>query len=355
MSRKLSLIGKIQVIKTFMVSNFQYTFSVIPIPTNYIKEINKILFSFIWNGKNEKVKRNTMVRDIEKGGLRAPHLLSMILTSRVRRLKHYLKTENIIYQALWEYNFKKVNIDFNFLLHCNYSIQKMKLSDLSQFYREVLQSWELIRANNNIKFEDQFLWYNNLITIENKSIFCRNLMQSGAWFIKDLFDNNQVIPFNTWVARGVKQNNYLLWRSLIVQCRTLQKKNDNGLPYNIEYDYEDLNVSSSNGMVTPLKYTISKNIYEFLLDSLIGSDTIEPKIISKFCDHDTQLDYSKYYILPAKVCIDTKLRSFQFKFVNNCLVNNYLLRKWNIREDSICTFVVYRMKLYSICTGNVIT
>ena len=44
--------------------------------------MNKIIFDFIWKGK-DKVKRSALISDIEDGGLKAPHLDSVIETQRV--------------------------------------------------------------------------------------------------------------------------------------------------------------------------------------------------------------------------------------------------------------------------------
>ena len=38
-----------------------------------VKEVNKIIFNFIWKGR-DKVKRLALISDVERGGLRAPHL-----------------------------------------------------------------------------------------------------------------------------------------------------------------------------------------------------------------------------------------------------------------------------------------
>ena len=43
--------------------------SVISIPNELVKEVNSILYSFIWNGK-DKVKRCVLISDIDKGGLK---------------------------------------------------------------------------------------------------------------------------------------------------------------------------------------------------------------------------------------------------------------------------------------------
>ena len=39
----------------------------------FVKEVDKIIFEFIWKGK-DKFKRSILVSDIEDGGLKAPHL-----------------------------------------------------------------------------------------------------------------------------------------------------------------------------------------------------------------------------------------------------------------------------------------
>ena len=45
-----------------------------------VEEVNKIIFNFIWKGK-DKVKRSALISDVENGGLRAPHLESVISTA----------------------------------------------------------------------------------------------------------------------------------------------------------------------------------------------------------------------------------------------------------------------------------
>ena len=85
--RNLSLLGKIQIVKSYLISTFQYFISMSQVSKNFEQELNKLLFSFIWNGKRERLKRDVLVRDIEKGGLNMPHLYSVILTSRLRWIK----------------------------------------------------------------------------------------------------------------------------------------------------------------------------------------------------------------------------------------------------------------------------
>ena len=55
--RKLTLYGKINIVKTLGLSKLIFNASVLYIPHHYIEQINKITFNFIWDGKPAKIKR----------------------------------------------------------------------------------------------------------------------------------------------------------------------------------------------------------------------------------------------------------------------------------------------------------
>ena len=65
--RNLTLISKIVVLKTFIISQFQHVLSAIHIPEKYIKEINDIMFSFLWNGKKAKIKKSILCQPRSNG------------------------------------------------------------------------------------------------------------------------------------------------------------------------------------------------------------------------------------------------------------------------------------------------
>ena len=68
--RRLSLLGKIAVLKSLIVSQLTYILS--PLPTNQcaIDEVNTISFKFLWDGKGDKIKRDIMISEYEDGGLK---------------------------------------------------------------------------------------------------------------------------------------------------------------------------------------------------------------------------------------------------------------------------------------------
>ena len=65
-----------------MVPIFLYCASIICLSKDVIDATNKVIFDFIWKGK-DKVKRLALSSDYEDGGLKAPHLESIIKTQRI--------------------------------------------------------------------------------------------------------------------------------------------------------------------------------------------------------------------------------------------------------------------------------
>lgn len=68
--RRLTLMGKITVLKSLVASQLVYVLSPLPSNEKVIKEVNKLFFSFLWNGKPDRIKRNVVINDYPSGGLR---------------------------------------------------------------------------------------------------------------------------------------------------------------------------------------------------------------------------------------------------------------------------------------------
>ena len=75
--RDLSLIGRVQVIKTFAISKLVFPASLMCIPEHIIKRLNRILFQILWRSK-DKVKRIKVIQDMKNGGLNMIDLQSFI-------------------------------------------------------------------------------------------------------------------------------------------------------------------------------------------------------------------------------------------------------------------------------------
>lgn len=64
--RDLTIIRRIKIVKTFIVPIFLYHAGWIPENKEFVKETNKIVFEFIWKGK-DKVKCFAFISDMKMG------------------------------------------------------------------------------------------------------------------------------------------------------------------------------------------------------------------------------------------------------------------------------------------------
>lgn len=69
--RKLTLIGRITIIKSLALAKFTHLFLALPNPHGEpIKQIERLFFTFLWNNGPDRIKRSTIIKNVKEGGLR---------------------------------------------------------------------------------------------------------------------------------------------------------------------------------------------------------------------------------------------------------------------------------------------
>ena len=68
-SRGLSIYGKVTIIKSLIIPKFVYISSLLPVPKEIVKELNQMIFKFLWKG-TDKVTRLSTINEFENGGLK---------------------------------------------------------------------------------------------------------------------------------------------------------------------------------------------------------------------------------------------------------------------------------------------
>ena len=75
--RNLTIFGRYLIAKTLGIAQLAQTISNLNIPKAYIQSFNFAIFKFIWKKKKDKIKREVLISDYDKGGLRAPSIDTM--------------------------------------------------------------------------------------------------------------------------------------------------------------------------------------------------------------------------------------------------------------------------------------
>ena len=118
-SRGLSIYGKVNNIKSFLIPEFIYMCSLSPTPKEVVKELNQLLFKFLWKS-TDKVTRASGINFYEEGGLKMIDMDCMIKSLRLALLKRLLNCSNATWKRYLIYQLEPLGSLF--FLNCNYDV-----------------------------------------------------------------------------------------------------------------------------------------------------------------------------------------------------------------------------------------
>ena len=87
-SSELPLLGKIYTIKTIVIPKLVHKSFNLPVmlPDSFIKQVNQILFKFVWGSEWEKIETSQLCCDIEEGGAKMINIKQHILALQFKRV-----------------------------------------------------------------------------------------------------------------------------------------------------------------------------------------------------------------------------------------------------------------------------
>ena len=97
--RRLGLLGKITVLKSLIISQLVYILSPLPTDQRVVNEVNNPCYNFLWDGKGDKIKRDTMISYYEQGGLKMVDVKIFSKALKATWIKKYLDQNN---HAKWK-------------------------------------------------------------------------------------------------------------------------------------------------------------------------------------------------------------------------------------------------------------
>lgn len=92
--RTISIKGKITLLRSLIMPHILYIASIIPIPDDFIKEIDKMFFDFVWPNGKHHVKKKVIIQKVRDGGLQMPDLFSLVKAIRLTWVKRLLNSKS---------------------------------------------------------------------------------------------------------------------------------------------------------------------------------------------------------------------------------------------------------------------
>ena len=175
----------------FGLSKLIYNSSVLVIQKNLMKEIEKLIFSFIWDGKPAKIKKSTIIGERKRCGLKMTDFNTMIKALKVAWIPRLQSRTNASRKIIPEAAMQNLG-GLSFLTYCNYDVNSLQINNLPVFYRKVLKQWQSSKHAfwNDTPPHKEIIWNNRNIMIESKPLFYKCWFENNIIRVEDLLDNN---------------------------------------------------------------------------------------------------------------------------------------------------------------------
>ena len=180
----------------------------------------------------------------------------------------------------------------------------------------------MLRQPSILSYEDvghQVIWNNKNITVQKISLFEKHLLSKGIVTIGDLISDTGIFLKGVKVLHAIPIPHFRLmsvvdaiprdWRRIIRQSAQHLLSHTDDIIYLKLGDSEVMLVK-----VTP------KSLHNAFKSKKQIPPTAQKKFKEKFPQF--QFDWNKKYSLPFTVTIETEIREFQYKVLNNIVLTN---------------------------------
>lgn len=332
--RNLSIMGKIVVAKTFLVSQWIYVMQVLLIPEKVITEVNRLLYRFVWRKKDankkafEKVKRVVLCSEIDKGGL---NMLDLKTFQTACLLKWAVQLCNQSCSERWkevaEYCFSIFsNVALCFLANTRSKDFKGFEHIQSYFWSNVVRAW---LDNNSITENSLYfgVWNNTKIKCQGKVLFFPRWIKANVIYISDLINpNGNILEYEEIVnVIGQSASSWLEYRAVHEAVRNFLST--------LDEPFQQRNICTTFLMFKGKKVTSIKHFRQELI-----CEKYSNPCCTGFWKRKLNYDVTPPTWLTATECTkETRLRLLHWKIIHNIYPTNILLQKMKVTDSNHCS------------------
>jgi len=346
--RNLSLAGRILIVKSLGISQLVYLTSNIACPSDRLKKINKILFSFIWNGKTDKVKRTSIIGAKMDGGLGMIDFELLDKSLKLKMLHKIVKSEGQKWSAISNYYLNqfgsnKMVLRSNPLSFVKKGTPGLRKHHVSDFCKSMICAWHALKQmspespSSGIKVRKQVIWGNKNIVFNKQPLWFQHWIDSGIVMVNDLFSADGIFDSKLIYNRLHSKRNWVSEMFMIQNA--LPKDWLTTVNYNGQW-------STVIGKQNPTKL-YCKGICIDLLQAKCSTKEIynlfvkhvhtKPLYNSMWEKSITQkINWSDVYKSKLVKVKEVKLIVFNYKLLNNILASSIKLCQWKIYGNSYC-------------------
>jgi len=334
--RNLGLLGKICIIKSFLLSQFIYVMQAICIPETVLKEVNTILYRFLWRKANcnrkafEKVKRVVVNSDVDKGGIKMIDVEVMQESFLCQWLSKLAMADTL---KKWTWIPSEIFSAFGRDFAClNTTVGPSKFKGLncitSVFWKAVLRTWvKYNKHSHNTPCKMTCIWNNSNIMYQHNVIYFKHWAKGGFTYVNDFMQDNVLLTFPAIQAiLGPSPNLYLEYIVVYSAVSGYLKRNPG-------YETETEGISQQllfNGE----HLILAKSFRKHIVDLRYSFPCAVQFWKNKFDIDIDMLHWNNAY----RATSESRLRELQWKIIHNIYPTNILLKKMDLANSDRCSF-----------------
>ncbi len=340
-SRKLTIFGKILIIKSLATSKIIHTMSILSTPESVLKDIEQVNFNFIWDA-NDRIKRRTLIGDKKHGGVKMLDIYcknKALKASWIKRIHEKCITSDFIDMFLEKFG---INKEYLVKTHITSVKQLIASFKLPKFWAEMFCYTNECKSIKNLENMSDYdfltspIWFNNNFTFNEQTLYMSNWTKSNILYVRDLInvDGNLITEPELLTKLNCKRNwirEYFIVKNVFINI--LENFNTN-LSNHVKIRNRWTILVNNN--IHSLKTQKSKFFYEILVKQKFIPNYMEEVWHTDFDLIEPQ--WSTIYKSKIWDINDRKLAEFNYKVICNIIYTRSKLSKWNKQLSDKCVF-----------------
>ena len=328
LKRQITPLGRVAVLKSLILSKITHLWLLLPNPPDkLVNELQKSVFYFTWNKKQDRINRNTSVKNLTHGGIGIPD---------IKKQMHALKL-TWIKKLIWGTHKWK-----QFMCHLFPKVSLLErlgsdmpdLSMLNAFWKDVFKAYRMLGSKQEIDSVREFcaepLFCNHNVKIGGKSIFYEKWIENEVQVhnIGHLVsDDGTFLSYASFTEKFGNITDFVTYSGCISAVKMYARRTGVVI--------FDNSVSEFSKLVAIVRSSPRGGRHFY--DSLCHNNLV-PNCCKKWEDKlQREIKWSETFKKIQKVK-DVKLQWFQVRIVHRILATNVMLQKMSVSGTDKCSF-----------------
>ena len=325
--RNLTPFGKVTLIKAIFISRIVHILTALPNPSEETVLTLQLIFNnFLWNEKQNKIRKDVAYRPLDKGGLGmldVKKFIQALKTTSIRRIKNS--------KSLWKELLHKACKKIDTIYKIGPSIKTIT-NNCNCFWKDVFDSYfyfsSKVHPTTLHEFENTSFVLNENIKIAKKCIDNNTFVQNNITKISQLKENGIFMNYARFKRINSQVNvDFLSFIGIIRAVKqyrqTLTLKSTRINRHMQPHHF--IILSTRKGASSIYKALITEN------NAIKGIETWKKRL-------NIDIREDEVFFKLKKTTIDTKLRWTQYRVLHNILTTNKMVAKYNLDQKENCTF-----------------